>query len=222
MSLPTDLPSVIPAAVNAIARSHEFIDGILAAAKARTAELGRPVRCEGIGCYGCCKEPVYVERGEAEYIVENVPLAELPTLCERTRAWWDWFHAKKFNELREPGKNDGFASLTRYRAANLWCPLLKEGACLAYANRPLGCRYHLAVSHPKKCHDDAQRPKQVFMVVENLTEVNMTALGIMCEEAPQAMFQFDHLGIWLGHILLGETARSLDATNTIIRQKEPA
>lgn len=209
--------------MEAVAQSHAFIDSYMEHAGRISAELGKPVRCRGAGCFACCKEPVHAERTEVQHLLEPLTTEERVEVQERTGDWLARFRSHGGFELPKPRDNPkgDYKMLMRYRAAALWCPLLKDGACMVYDRRPASCRYHSVIGHPRKCEDDAQRPRQVFLNTTNAADVNLHALGLLCQNAPTALFEFDHLGVWLAHELLGETQRTASAENCMITQTDP-
>lgn len=209
--------------MSGVATSYAYLDRYMAAVAQKTANKEQPLRCAGPGCFWCCKEPVYVERQEAKYLIDHYDPALLPALTLRVQAWWDDFFRKGFAAF--PGPEDArlkkFDDLDRYRRANLWCPVLDSGQCTAYAQRPGACRLHAVVGSPERCRDDIQRRTQKFIDTDQRAEVEMHAMGLLCENAPCALFEMDHLGIWLGHFLLGKTERSAAGKNWMITQREP-
>lgn len=210
-----------------IFKAYAYVDTFMAKAAAKSAAQGKPVTCRGAGCCGCCKEPVYAEREEVREIVRAMTPAQRARAQDRTAQWWALFMAGGFSEAdetvepKEDRKKD-FVFLTKYRAAMLWCPLLGvHGECTAYATRPLSCRYHNATGNPRNCEDDERRPRQVYMTMQEMPKVNAAALGMMAQNAPQMLFEFDHLGVLLGHELLGETLSSKAKKILIVKQTDP-
>ena len=49
----------------------------------------------------------------------------------------------------------------------------------------------------------------------------MCAHGELCEHAPRALFQYDHLGVWLKELLLGDRTRSSAAQDVLISSTRP-
>lgn len=195
------------------------VDQFLEKARAKSAAAGRPVKCAK-GCFHCCKEPVMALRDEARNLLTTLSPVALAEVKERTAAWWDKYFASKMN--RQPCQDDwkGPGNLLAYRAQNLWCPLLKDGLCTVYDQRPVGCRMHNAVGSPTMCADDVRRASQKFMQTDQDGAAMFAALGEMCENAPQALFEFDNLGVWLAHELLGKTERSAAARDMLVRQTD--
>lgn len=168
-------------------------DANFAAVRQRLAREGKPVvlTCRR-GCSACCSEPVYVGPEEVELLVESIPPAEMPGVIQRVNEWL----AKMLpSGLVDPEVN-GMANLAQYRAMRAPCPLLKNGECLVYQQRPIGCRSHSAKGPREFCENDALRPRQVFGHSPELVEGflrNYVALG----GSPT----YHHLGVLLADAL---------------------
>lgn len=202
--------------------AQKFVQRFIDAAAEKSRRMGKPVTCKA-GCFHCCREPLTVELEEARLIVSTMSEAERAEVAPKVQAWWDGFFAGLH---LEPSPIDMEAAapgvvLYRYRAAMLWCPLLKDGLCGKYAVRPIGCRVHNVIGNPKHCADDDKRRKQLFMQTKEDAAVMSYAMGIQCQAAPKAFFAYDYLGVWLGHLLLGKTQRSAAARDLLITQREP-
>ena len=78
---------------------------------------------------------------------------------------------------------------------------------------------HFALGHPAKCEKDQERPKQRFLVTSTWP---IEIMGALADNAPSALFEFDHLGVWLAILLLGETERSRSAKNLMVTQTDPS
>lgn len=198
--------------MKSVENAHQYIDRFMTVASMKSAQQGKPITCRGAGCFACCKEPVYVEEREARHILEHVPAAELDGLRARVRSWLAGFVSHHFGDVRgprEPKEERGsFKTLTRYRAANLYCPLLVAGKCSAYQQRPAGCRYHVVVGDPEDCADDVRRRHQLFMVTAEQVGVNARAVEMMFGNEEEPLLTFDHLGVWLAILLLNEGEHS--------------
>lgn len=149
------------------------------------------------GCFACCSEALYVVADEAKLAIKSIPAEELAGVTERTRTWLDRARTSKMLEARIP-------HVFAYRSAQLVCPLLKDGLCLIYANRPLGCRGHNAINDPKLCDNIKDRLTQKFVnAIELINEARDTML--LGSKRP---VEGDHLGVFLARKLLGETGVS--------------
>ncbi len=149
------------------------------------------------GCSACCSEAVYVLADEAKLIIRSIPPEELAGVTERTRAWLERAKTSKMLEAHIP-------HVFAYRSAQLVCPLLKDGLCLVYANRPLGCRGHNAIGEPKLCENINDRLTQKFVnAIEYINEARDTLMN-----GSKRPVEGDHLGVFLSRKLLGETGVS--------------
>ena len=180
-----------------VERAHEFHDGVMKKAVAETYRNGLLVAC-GRGCFACCFEPAHCTRQEAELLVERLramPMEEQECVRVAARDWMDRFTAAGLDKKSDP---DVFS----YRAARLRCPFLKNGECSAYSSRPVACRGHVAVGDREECQDDARRKDQRFIFVN---EGVAWTYAMIAEKEP---IVFDHLGVWLAELLLGQVAPS--------------
>lgn len=187
-----------------LAKAHEVIDGVVDQALRITRKRGHKVPCAD-GCAACCYEPVYVERREAQALVDALA-GQREELTRRTQEWWNAFFQGGFNSKVRPRKGEGYAALLAYRSARLACPVLRSNLCSAYATRPVSCRSHLALGSRRGCEDNELRTKQQFVEIDS--EAHVVALYAIDPESTKVLLEFDHLGIWLGHILLGKKERS--------------
>lgn len=204
--------------MNANEQSLALIDRYMAAVVKGSAAKGNPVHCHA-GCYFCCKEPVYADRAEVEYMVADLDPEHRARATEKTKVWWDGFVAAGLDDAPVPEKGGGYQHLLKYRAQKLWCPLLENGLCSVYSRRPSSCRIHVAIRSPARCERDELRPKQVFALTDQQDGVEGEAMRLLTGGATRFLFQMDHLGIWLGHLLLGKTERSAAGANILATMK---
>lgn len=209
-------------AISAQRAANQHIQSFIDNAAHHSAKLGKPVRCKA-GCFQCCREPVMAELNEVRLIVSTLTPAQVLDLGPMVEKWWREFFAARLHELPNPQDDDFVArdGLYSYRAANLWCPLLRDGMCSVYQERPISCRMHNAVGNPKHCGDEKKRRKQLFMMTREDAGAVADTMGIACQSAAMALFQYDYLGIWLGHLLLGKSERSGAGADVIVRQTDP-
>jgi len=154
-----------------VKRAHKTHDEKLQMVRQQRARDGEPVviSCHR-KCFACCKEPVYAFIDEVRYISESVTNEQRAEVTERTKEWLE-----KFKQTDFP--NQDLPNVFEYRAANLWCPFLKNGLCTVYDRRPLGCRSHMAVGPAKDCDDDERRRKQKFISVPDIMNLAMPILA---------------------------------------------
>jgi Fe-S-cluster containining protein len=120
------------------------------------------------GCAACCCHWVEdVNSFEAELLASFVKTRhpqKVSRILDRCRQ--DETRLKQLNEVVEEklaavhGRQDraGIDSVDLLLAAfyqlRLPCPLLYDGACIAYPVRPLTCRMYVSFSHPSRCDPD--------------------------------------------------------------------
>lgn len=158
------------------------------------------------GCSACCSEPVYAERREAEHAIEAIktlPPEEQAAILERLKAWLEKIRGNPILKEEQP-------NVFEYRKLRLPCPLLnqKNGDCLVYANRPMGCRLHYAVGPRQNCEDDEKRRDQTYMYVQD------PMLGPMMEllDGKPGDILMEHFGLHLAELMLGEHVESESRT----------
>lgn len=153
------------------------------------------------GCFACCDEPVYVERREAELIVETIramPPEEQERITSLLRQ-----AVEKLKAAPDVLKADE-PHVLKYRALKITCPLLKDGACSIYPDRPFGCRAHIALRPSAFCEDDAKRLQQQYMVIPD--PINGLLAAIM--SCDNGVLEMEHLILFLSELLLGESIES--------------
>lgn len=202
-----------------VSATHAFVDRLAAHA----AQGHRPLTCKA-GCYHCCHEPVHAEKSEVLALIASVPDQDLPDLMLRVNAWWKRFHEHGLQEMQEHPAEGDFGPLLKYRAAQLWCPLLdrKTGLCSVYASRPMNCRLHAATGPEHRCKNDAQRHKQMFAQFDNPDDLAQRTMSLMCNNAPRSILEWDHLGVWLGKLMLGATTQTATAHSYIVDLTDPS
>jgi hypothetical protein len=171
---------------------HAAIDRGLAAS-IRTG--GHKITCSS-GCYHCCAEAAYVERSEAEGCIAAIPPEERAGVIERLRVWVANYKASGIGKDPEP-------NVLKYRSSGLMCPLLKDGKCLVYADRPYACRGHCAIRDPALCASNATRLEQRFIYSPDLTASVFRSFAKLL-----GRYSADHLGCWLSELLLQERLES--------------
>ncbi len=140
------------------------------------------------GCHACCAEPLLVNEAEADYLITAIPPQELDGVNARTQEWVFKFLGSGLANVDSP-------HVIHWLSARLMCPLLKDGLCLVYEQRPLGCRGHNAIGDPKLCHSLGTRLRQKYVISPELN--NGVALMLM-----KACPTSDHLGAFLANKLL--------------------
>lgn len=127
---------------------HSITDKFIAAAATRLPENLKPC-CSKCLVPHCCSEPAYCDDKEADAMLESLHPKQLAEVEERTKAWLE--KARPFLGEKQP-------NAFKYRLANIPCPLLdNDGRCMAYENRPFGCRMFLALGEPEDCAMPARK-----------------------------------------------------------------
>jgi len=151
------------------------------------ARKGRPVvaTCTK-GCFACCREPLHTSRREAELIFASIPEPEKEAVRQRVSKWLDIVVPTGLAAEDLP-------SVHLWRPLMAWCPMLKDGLCTTYANRPIGCRSHMAAGPRVNCEDDELRYFQQYATMPMLTAY---AVQQLAELEPEGV-QMTHLPAWL-------------------------
>jgi Fe-S-cluster containining protein len=127
-----------------IAELHEKVDALNAKLVAETARLGRPITCQGKGCCACCYEPVYCSDAEARHLLEGLTEDQKADVADRVD--------RAIGRVKTYGLFESdMPPVMQWLAMKLPCPLLENGLCTAYQNRPVSCRSHFAVNPAEGC-----------------------------------------------------------------------
>jgi Fe-S-cluster containining protein len=178
---------------------HRRLDELVGLIRQQAALEGEPIPCRA-GCSWCCAEPVYAMRLEAELaadLVREMPPEQRARVEQRLRDVVTVFAASPLIRAKEP---DAIA----YRRLRIPCPLLSsDGRCSIYADRPAGCRMHLARKPAEPfCAQDAERRRQEFVVTEHLIAPSIATV-IHKDEA-----RYDHFILLLHRALFGRAPKS--------------
>ena len=179
--------------VKAVLRFH---DTSLKQIRERYFREGRPIRLTcSKGCAACCEELLHVSELETRLLVESLTEAEKADLRQRVAKWLAQI-GKRLDE-REP---DGL----EYRSWRIPCPMLKNGVCSVYEDRPLRCRSTMTDGPRHACEDLALRPTQRFIEIPELKSAVGDRLLQAHLAAGYTEFKFGHLGMMLAdHLGLG-------------------
>ncbi len=110
--------------------SKELHDGILA--------KGTFISCKK-GCNHCCSHPVAASLFEGVLIYQAL---------KRARRWTKALQA----EIDRVAKMTVGLPPETWMVAQIQCPLLKDGLCIAYKSRPFQCRTTWSSGDPDLCH----------------------------------------------------------------------
>lgn len=167
------------------------------------------------GCNHCCQEALLVIEQEVDWILDKFTPQQIEELKPRVQQWLikaqpglHWDNGKKFG--------------IKWRFLQNMCPLLKDGKCMAYDRRPIGCHTFFAHKDPDKCAWP-HRTKQYFADFQS-EDGSPSALDHIQAEfvATQDMVYSDHLGVMLARKLLGLNIRSNAATMYKIEKDKAA
>lgn len=132
--------------VESISQMHDSIDGFIQSFEAFVAKKDKKIHCRK-GCAWCCHQPVFAMSYELDYLTNFVS---------------KHFDQPKQNEIKKRAiaKKQKLNSLSEKDMLNskFPCPLLENGACLAYEARPMACRIYLS-TNVKKCLDFFHQPR---------------------------------------------------------------
>lgn len=157
-------------------------------------EMGCGTTCTK-GCHACCAEPLLVNREEAKLILKVIPETKRAAVRDRVSVWIE--RAESSGIL-----NEKLPRADKYLKLGLMCPLMENGLCLVYENRPLGCRQHVAIGDPALCHDPDKRLTQRYALSPELDQ----QCSLMTMGAAQ---EADHLGVYLARWLLSRKVTSV-------------
>ncbi|MBN1972823.1 MAG: hypothetical protein JW787_04245 [Sedimentisphaerales bacterium] len=141
----------------AITPQEKFVrDAYLAMDEATARELERLRSEDGIipscklECSYCCRFHIPMNIAEAhtlaQYIKQELSAEQISDLRIRTQRWhaWDSSRPGRYPFISIDGKTD----FSNYEHC---CPLLVNGACIAYPVRPVICRTHFVCTNPILC-----------------------------------------------------------------------
>ena len=139
-----------------------------------------------LGCSHCCRFPILMSVAEARTLANFVKRGfspeQIDALRRRTRQWHRRDDSLRSRSLPVPpsaGEDDSPSALP--------CPMLVESECSVYNVRPLLCRTHYVLSHPRSCCS-ANDPKswearpEVIESVKEATESYTTAMKDFIEK----------------------------------------
>ena len=140
-----------------IAPQENFVNGVYSSIdEAAVCELDRLRSEDGIipmcklGCCHCCRFHILTSIAEAhtlvQYVKRELSADQINDLRMRTQQWHAWDNSR-------PGRYPAahIHEQTDFSTYDHCCPLLVNGACIAYPVRPVVCRTHFVCSHPLYC-----------------------------------------------------------------------
>jgi Fe-S-cluster containining protein len=115
-----------------LSEMYAAIDNMIASIYALAKQQGEAIHCK-LGCEWCCHQPVFALDYEMEFLQNYInEYFDEETIAEISAK------AKKKQDKLNGLKDDALLN------AKYPCPLLGEGACMAYEARPMACRIYLS------------------------------------------------------------------------------
>ena len=118
----------------AIQEMYAAIDGLIDSLSGLAQQQGQAIECK-VGCEWCCHQPVFALDYELGYLqnyideyFDDETKAAIKTKAQRKQAKLSALNDDELLNAKSP------------------CPLLNEGACIAYEARPMACRIYLSSS----------------------------------------------------------------------------
>ncbi len=134
-----------PHFLSVVKLQYQAMDGLIDALSAQAAQQQVTIDCRK-GCEWCCHQPIYGISHEFvylwKYLQEKYSQDELKPILSRA-----------FNNYQKRGRLQDQELLS----SKAPCPLLKDGACMAYEARPMACRIYLSMSE-KSCRTFYDHP----------------------------------------------------------------
>lgn len=132
--------------LNSLNEMYAAIDNLINSVYALAQQQGHKIDCK-LGCEWCCHQPVFAMNYELDflknYLQEYFDEETLAIISENAQKKQDKLKGLKDDELLN---------------AKQPCPLLGEGACMAYEARPVACRIYLS-SDVKTCKHFFDKPE---------------------------------------------------------------
>jgi len=195
-----DLP--ITAQETFVKRVYSSLDEATAGGMERLRnEDGITPSCQ-LGCCHCCRFHILTNIVEAhtlaQYIKREVSVEQIDALRLRTQRWHEWDNSRPG---RLPAANiEEQADFSDYDPC---CPLLVDGACLAYPVRPVVCRTHFVRSHPLSCRtaNDPESTEKAPVVLTSMVTAARPFARAMRDHIEEAGMDFSLSRMLLPHWL---------------------
>jgi Fe-S-cluster containining protein len=152
---PLTVPAASVPATEVVPALQGLVNAVVAAAEARSADMGKPISCRK-GCGACCRQLVPISRTEGERLralIEALPADRRAAVIARFAEAETKVEAAGLAD--RTGKSDRELSLA-YFALRIACPFLEEESCSIHIDRPLVCREYLVTSPAERCAGPAQ------------------------------------------------------------------
>ncbi|NNE97994.1 MAG: YkgJ family cysteine cluster protein [Pyrinomonadaceae bacterium] len=143
---------------------QKMSDSFVKVGEEGVAAQGKEVSCKK-GCNACCNHLVPVGELEARNIsrlVEEMPEPKRSQIKKRFSSTLTHFRKsgwlEKLNTIQTKTNKERLEIATEFFYEGISCPLLADGVCSIYENRPLVCREFLVASPAENCSDPANKP----------------------------------------------------------------
>lgn len=179
-------------------RLNQNLDAFIAASFAQPQNAPH---CCSKGCNACCQEPAYCDVNDVSAMLELLPPDQIEALKLRVIEWM-----QSTSTIR---RTEEQMNATAYRELRITCPMLspETGLCLAYANRPMGCRTFFAHGNPEHCKLP-ERTHQKFAVFNKNTEAEIMRPYFIDCLSNGGKIVMDHIGVLLFEALFDKKAPS--------------
>ena len=152
---------------SAVAEMYSAIDGFIYMLTEYAGKSNQPVDCKK-GCEWCCHQPVFALQHEMDYLNHFIDIqfneSQKQIIAEKA-------------EMKKQAF--GFLQEKELLNAKFPCPLLENGACIAYEARPMACRIYLSYN-VKSCLRFFHQPSDSESI-PNLLEIPLKAGRMMNE-----------------------------------------
>ena len=175
--------------IEAAERFHKHVDTVI-----RQAMINGAKHCCRAGCHYCCYEPVYCEESEVDLILSKLTPEQLDEVAEKTKTWLAGVQHLLPQKM---------PSTFEWRNTSTACPFLKNGMCMVYQHRPMGCREFFAINNPEHCRMPMRKHQKFWQIGSG---VHVDAVMEMLRE--NRTIEMDNLGVFLAKKLLGVTVSS--------------
>lgn len=125
---------------------YQSIDGLIDSLLMLAKKQEIDVACHK-GCFWCCHQAVYANSFEIHYLTDHI----LKNFSKEKQKQILSIATAKNNRTNQLSAND----VLKYKSP---CPLLENGACLAYEARPMACRIYLSTKLPS-CQEFFHHPE---------------------------------------------------------------
>ncbi len=166
-------------------------DSVVSSVCASLLEKGGGVSCVK-GCNHCCHYLVGVTAAEAFCIYREIlamPEEQQEAIISESITAAQMIAEKGLPDMKAAERGDGAQSgLSRwYGDLDITCPVLSDGECLMYEQRPLVCRECLATSEPDLCRTDSAQAAEPVLLPVSVARVLMKTSDQIQQDTSQVV-----------------------------------